>query len=73
METEEALYSKYNEDLTQLAENGKSLEESLIYKSLKGLSGQELIEFFTLRFTKSNTFDWEKMKMTILHMVVSYA
>ena len=32
-----------------------------------------LVEFLTQRFTKPNTFDWDKMNMTILHLVALYA
>ncbi len=69
------LYAKYTEDLEQLAESGKSLEESQIYKILQSLMGQRdrLIEFFTEKFTKLNTFDWDKMNITILHLVAFYA
>ena len=75
METQGEVYTKYKEDLEQIAESGKALEESLILKTLQNLTGQKerIIDFFTQRFTKPNTFDWEKMNMTLLHLVLFYA
>ena len=62
------MYTKINEDILQIIENGKASEESVVLKLLK-----ESNSILTERMTKPNTFDWDLMNLTLLHMLAYHA
>ncbi len=69
------LYIRYSEDLEQLAQHGKDLSESYIYKTLHSVKNdkEKVIYYLTQTFSKPNTFDWEKINLTLMHLVASSA
>lgn len=74
-ESDSEIYTKYTEDLEQLVGFGKELSESYIYKNIQAAKNdkERLTKVFTTTFNKPNTFEWENINLTLMHVVATYA